>query len=209
MKQTEIEKVLSDDLSQEFSADGFKYVKAAKWLARTAGDITQILSWSYYSSAGGFRVAPGVGIRSEAIFQIFKQASPVRKEDEKFRRTLSVEIWRLLGDRSRGEFMIASMDDAHRAAAGIAKLARDVALPFFEKCTAVADIDRVLNTDPSAPATALWSLDLWTRAANATIAAKLAGNPKYDGLVDAYRTMLSGLANGHYLPQYEALLSLL
>ena len=209
MKKTEIDKILAVDLGKDLARDGFNYVKATKWLARTNEDITHIVSWSFYASGPGFTVVPGLGIRSQAIFSIFKQVSQVRPEDEKFRRTLSVEIWRLSGNRSRGEFKVTSEEEAHRAATTIAALIRSDAVPFFERCNSVADVDRLFNTDPNSPGARLLSLDNWARTANALIAARLSHNPKYDGLVDAYGTLLAGFSGGQYLKQFEALVALL
>ena len=152
---------------------------------------------------------PAIGVRSDAIFAIFKQVSQVRPADEKFRRTLSTDIWRLFGDRSRGEFKVTSEEDAHRVVPAITALVRGEAMPFFERCTSIADIDRLFNADPNSPATRLLSLDNWTRSSNALIAARLAHNPKYDGLVDVYRTLLAGFSGGQYLTQYESLVILL
>jgi hypothetical protein len=188
----------------------FKYVNATKWLARSLGDITQSISWSYYSSGSGYIVSPIIGVRSESVFAIFKQVSPLRlRADEKFQRTLSTDIWRLASDRSRGEFKVTSEEDAHRVVPAIMALIRSDAMPFFERCTSIADIDRLFNIDPNSTATRLLSLDNWTRSANALIAARLAHNPKYEGLVDVYRTLLAGFSGGQYLKQYESLVVLL
>lgn len=209
MKKSEIDNILANDLGRELSPEGFTYTKATKWLVRNKNDVSQIVSWSYYSAGKGFVVVPAIGVRSEAILALFKQVTPIRKEDEKFRRTLSADLWRLSGDRSRGEFKVTTDDDARRAAAAIAVLVRSDGLPFFAQCASISDIDRVFNMAPNSPGARLFSLDNWTRTANALIAARLAHDPNYEGLIDAYRTSLAGFADGHYLKQYESLVVLL
>jgi hypothetical protein len=209
MTKAQIDEILGVDLNRELAADGFAYAKATKWMVREVNDIKQIISWSYTTSGTGFAVTPALGARSEAILSIFKQVSPIKPADEKSRRTLSVDIWRLSGDRSRGEFKVTSEADAAAAASAIVRLVRSDALPFFERCRSVADIDRLFNTDPNSQASRLLSLDNWTRCANALIAARLAGNPRYDGLVDAYRTLLAGFSGGQFLPQFETLVKVL
>jgi hypothetical protein len=209
MKKSDIDKTLAQDLGGELAQDNFKYVKATNWLAKTLGDVTQIISWSYYSAGLGFAVSPIVGVRSEAILTIFKQVTQIRKEDEKFRRTLSIDIWRLFGDRTRGEFKVTSDEEAHRAANAISVLIRSDGMPFLETCTSVDDIDQLFNANPNSPAARLLSLDNWTRSANALIAARLAHNPRYDGLVDVYRALLTAFSGGQFLQQYETLVALL
>jgi len=209
IKKTEIDKILAEDLERKLKQEGFQYVRASNWLARTQGDLTQIINWSYYTAGSGYMVSPMLGARSTAIFEIFRQVNQIQKQDEKFRRTLSTDIWRLFGDRSRGEFKVTSEAEGHAAAVAIEALVRAEALPFFERCTTVADVDRLFNEAPNSPAARLLSLDNWTRSANALIAARLAHNPKYDGLVDAYRTLLAGFSSGQFLKQYESLVSLL
>ena len=209
MKKTELDEILGGDLQQELAADGFSFVNATKWLVREAGDVKQIVSWSYVTSGGGFVVTPALGVRSDAILSIFKQVTAIKPADEKFRRTLSVDIWRLSGNEARGAFKVTTDSDAHAAAAAIAQLVRSDALPFFAQCASVADIDRLFNTAPNSQTSRLYSLDNWTRSANALIAAKLARNPRYAGLVDAYRTFLAGFSGGQFVPQFDALVKLL
>ncbi|HUQ84048.1 MAG TPA: hypothetical protein VM076_23055 [Gemmatimonadaceae bacterium] len=209
MTKAEIDEILGADLGRALAPDGFAYAKATKWIVREVNDIKQIISWSYTTSGMGFVVTPALGARSEEILSIFKRVSPIKPADEKSRRTLSVDIWRLAGQRSRGEFKVTSQAEAAEAAAAIVRLVRSDAFPFFERCGSVADIDRLFNTDPNSQASRLLSLDNWTRCANALIAARLAGNQRYDGLVDAYRTLLAGFSGGQFLPQFEALVKLL
>lgn len=209
MTKAQIDEILGADLGRALAADGFAYTKATKWMVRAVNDIQQIISWSYTTSGTGFVVTPALGARSEAILSLFKRVTPIKPADEKSRRTLSVDIWRLSGNRSHGEFKVTSQADAAAAAGAIVRLVRSDALPFFERCRSVADIDRLFNTDPNSQASRLLSLDNWTRCANALIAARLAGNQRYDGLLDAYRTLLAGFSGGQFLPQFDALVKLL
>jgi hypothetical protein len=209
MKQSEIDKILADELSRALADSGFKYVKATKRLSRVTRDISQQISWSYTTRRPGFVISPMLGVRSESILAILKKIQQIRKEDEKFQVALSVDIWRLAGDASRGTFYVETEDDVKSAAAAIAALVRSDALPFFDRCATLGDIDRLFNLDPNSPAARLVSTHNWKRAANALIAARLAENPKYNGLVDVYRATLGQFSGGEFLPQYEALASLL
>jgi len=209
MQKTHVEKILAEELGRAFAADGFQYVKSAKWLARKLGDITHSISWSYYSSAPGFRVVPALAVRSDAIEAIFKQVSQVHKEDEPFRRTLGLEVWRLSGDRSRGEFKVLSLDETKEAAGHMAAFVRAEALPFLDRCKSVSDIDELFNANPNSLSARLLSLHNWSRSANALIAARLARNPKYEALVDVYRAVLANFGAGEFLKPYESLVELL
>lgn len=209
MRRTEIDKILGEDIGQELTQENFKYIKTTKWLARNLEDITQIISWSYYISGSGYMVTPIIGARSEAVLAIYKQVIQVRKEDEKFHQTLSVDIWRLSGDRSKGEFKVTSEEEVHQVVPAIMALIRSEAMPFFERCTSISDIDRLFNNNPNSPAARLLTLNNWPRSAKALIAARLAHNPKYDGIVDVYRTLLAGFSGGEYLKPYESLVVLL
>jgi hypothetical protein len=209
MIRKDIDKILAADLGAEFAREGFRYEKTTKRLKKDLGDISQSIGWSYYSRFPGSVVSPMLGVRSEAIFAIFKQVTPINKNDEKFHRALSVDIWRLFGDRSRGEFKVTSDEEAHRAAASIAALIHSYGLPFFEKYSSLADIDRLFNAKPNAPEARLFSLDNWTRIGNALIAARLADNPKYNELIEIYRKSLAEFSGGEYVESYERLVVLL
>jgi hypothetical protein len=209
MKQSDSDKLLADEFGRELADEGFKYVKSFNSLVRGSGDISQRIQWHYTSRRPGFIVSPMLAVRSESMVAIYKQVQQISKADEKFQTALSVTIWRLAGDESRGTFYVETEDEVKRAAAAIAALIRTDALPFFERCATISDIDRLFNTDPNSPAARLVSSHNWKRSANALIAARLAGNPRYDGLVDVYRATLGQFSGGEFLPQYEALVGLL
>ncbi len=209
MKQSECNTILASELGDELAVHKFKYVKSINSLVRELGDISQRIEWHYTSRRLGLIVTPMLAVRSEFILEILKKVQQISKADEKFQVALSVDVWRLGGDESRGTFYVETEGDVKRSASAIAALVRSDALPFFERCMSICNIDQLFNAAPNAPSARLISSHNWKRSANALIAARLAGNPKYDGLVDVYRATIGQFSGGQFLPQYESLIRLL
>lgn len=157
---------------------------------------TRVLGWHdvvtvrllKYSSS--YRVSTGVGVRADAVEEVFHRFSDRSKADQKRSTTIATELLYLC-DQARWQTMepwLKDSDDVVRSAVCIHSLAEEVAEPFFVAHSTLEDLDRVLNTTPTEPC-ALRAIE-WERAAAGVIVASLLSRSDLGQLARQYESLL-------------------
>jgi len=200
---------LFEELATELGAAGFKLVKSRGAFEREREGVNDLFKLDFYTSTAGNRIQPAIIMRFASLDRLYHQVSGAKPADRKYHAAVSFAIWRVYGGPQKYEFLLSDESTVGTVAEKLSLTFREVALPFFDNHSTVADVDRLLNEMPNAPQTILYHTDGWTRCAYATIAAKLAANPRYDELVGVYDAYLTALDGGHNRNRYLMLLRVL
>lgn len=196
---------LFERIEPEAMERGFKLIRSRGAFERKRGEVTDNYILSFLSSTKGARVQPGLTMRYEPLDRIYHQISGAKPADRVYHAAISLAIWRIWGGREKYEFLLTGDDAVDEVVGKVLDTLREIALPFFDSHSTVADVDRLFNENPNSPESRLYNLNNWTRCAYATIAARLVGNPRYPELVQADAEFLAR----DYGEQYQALLRLL
>jgi len=205
VSKTDAKVSLFGRLELELKDVAFKLVKPRAAYERERGNVTDTYSLGFLSSSKGDRIQPGLNMRYAELDRIYHQVSGARPADQKQHAAISFAIWRVYGGREKYEFLLAGEDTVERVAAQLIRTFREVALPFFESHSTIADVDRLFNEQPNSPESRLYNLNNVMRCCYATTAAKLVGNPRYAEIVQSYSEFLQAADQGFYVPQYQAL----
>ena len=200
---------LLQQLDPVFSRDGFKLIKARSAFERDRKEVTDLYKLDFLSSTKGQRIQPGIVMRFASLDNVYHQVSGAKPADRKYHAAISFAIWRIYGGMEKYEFLLTSDDAVPSVVVKLVEVYRQIALPFFESHSTVADVDRLFNKAPNEYNTILYNADAWTRSAYATIAARLAGNRDYERLVRTYEEVMKTSNGGQKHGQYLALLKLL
>ena len=209
MPKRELRKKFLAAVAPVLLAEQFPLVKSVEGGVRTCGSVRHILKIDFYSQGPGYRVVPAIQVGFDELAAIYHQVSGLSKVDQKFHVPISFAIWRMENERTKYEYPLASELDLEGAVAGVVGCLKDKALPFFASCRVVADVDRLLNGALTFRDALFYNAESWVRSAYGIIAARFVRNPRYDVLVDTYRTFLRGYQGGAHAEQYERLVTLL
>ena len=145
------------------------------------------------SDVGNYSVRIGCGVRNDAIEDIFHRTSTVDKRCQSSTPTIIIggdERWRL-----------NTAEEQAVAIAGLQKYIQEAAIPFLQKAYSLQDFSDLLNTtntDGRCP----YHGSIW-RCHRGLIAAKLAGDPRFEELKRQYSGFLRVTSNGFYFPEFE------
>jgi len=209
MKKPNLKAMLFTQLEPGLAEEGFKLVEATGWFERQRNDMADYYAFEFYKEVRGYRIQPAIHLRSHTMDQIYHKISGVKPKERVYDTAIAFVIWRVFGKEKTYECKLESEDDVKPAAQKLIRVFKKIALPFFDKYTSIADIDRLYNSDPETPNYWMYLVDFWTRIAYATIAAKLAGNPRYQTLVRKYKEALKESDEDWRADQYEKLLKVL
>ncbi len=196
-------------VGRELSPMGFKLVKSRRRFERRRGPVADAFTLTLLRASAGTRIQPGVNIRYEELDRIYHQVSGARPADRVHHAAISFGIATVFGDRARYEVMLAGLNRVDDAGTALMRIFEDVALPFFDRHSTIADVDRLYNEDPSSSLARHYLLHHFARCAYATIAAKLVGNPRYDEITRIYAAFLQEVGGGYRATDYEKLRELL
>ena len=207
MSKQDPKSTLFERLEPELARDGFKVIKSRGAFERDRGDVSDLYKLDFYTSTAGNRIQPAVIMRFAELDRIYHQISGAKPADRKYHAAISFAIWRVYGGSEKQyEFVLSGPETVESVAASLLTTFREIALPFFESHSTIADVDRLFNEAPNEWSSLVHNTDRWTRCAYATIAAKLVGNPRYDQIVQTYASFLKTADGGHYHDRYRALL---
>ena len=209
IKGKDLKNKLISDLNNEFSKLGFQFEKTQEWFRKNHDDISHFYKLDFYTTSGGYRVQPVLCVRSEKLHLMYHKISGIKQADQKYHSAINTTVWRLYRNRSDGEFILTSEMELKSVGQSILNIFNKTALPFFDQCSSIADIDRMFNTNPDEQLSRQYNLNDFPRCCYATIAAKIVENPNYSDLVQAYRSFLKTYRKGKFLDQYEKLLLIL
>jgi hypothetical protein len=183
--------------SSRLQPHGYKFVKSRDGFEKAAGD-----RWGFYlglvaSRYGTYSMKPWCGVRNAAIEEVFHRTSGV---DGKWQATYTTI--------NLGAGVRWPLDTAEEVAAAIEEVRRYVAgtaLPFLEREYSYQDYSDLLNAAPTQ-----WDCPYHGNPQNCChyglIAAKLAGDPRYERLRAVYAEYLRSTHDGFYYPRFEDLL---
>jgi len=191
-------------LQPRIEKSGFKLQKSKERFAKRvdSGAWWFVLDFTVYEN---LQVKPSIGLRVDAVENIFHRTSGFDIKYQSDTPTLSLSVQNLVGDPSRCEYVLRGLDDVSMVAAQIEADFHGIVSPYLERHSGLSEIDRALNENPEGECVH-YAMD-YLRSAHGVIVAKSVGRPKYPELVEIYRRKLALISNGFYLPKFEALVA--
>lgn len=144
--------------------------------------------WDYWPLYYSFTLL--VSVRDEVAAAIFNHFFDIPPKYCAETKSAIADLKYFLNEEDR-EYKVKSMDDVDEAINDLTLIILRKILPFFECCTDIQGIDAALNTH-SRKFAITDPLDFGD-AANALIAARLAGNPEFESLASHYEEAMRGL----------------
>jgi len=184
-------------------ARGFRFVKSKERFEKREQGTLHLFQLVFLDGADGCRVSPNIGVRIDAIEEIFHRTSGFAPKYQKDTPTVGTDAWRLIGNPAF-EFSLSSPGDAADVAAGIVSVFESVAQPYFAEFSSIAAVDAALNEEPLKPS--VHRLMEWLRCSTGAIAASLVRRPGRSKLFDIYTKKMSTFMEGAYLPRFRALI---
>ncbi|MDF7818793.1 hypothetical protein P1X15_14350 [Runella sp. MFBS21] len=191
-----------------FEAEGFQLLMQKKQFRKstTTGFTNIIFSVSEYDDEAWVEVH--IGCRNHQIEQMAQQFIPSLPID--FREdanTLIISTGRY-NDVKYFRYKIQNDDDLKNTCDAIMDFMNLSGWTFFKSVTKVADIDRILNSQPHKPSKYLYNQE--DRCFKGLIAAKLNHNPHFDRLIEIYQVYLQKQVRDEIeLHNYQKLVSFL
>lgn len=182
--------------------EGFKLVKSKKWFLRQTDGRTEKFQLVVLNDRPGYRICPCVGVRFEAVEQIFHKTSTFEPEFQKDTDTVGVNLWHIHG-KDGYQLPVHDESDVTPVVDRILEIFRNVAVPYFSEFSDLKAVDVAVNDHPQQKCVHRVMPSL--RCSTGVIVARLTGRDDYDALVATYREQLQQDANGFYLPPFEAL----
>ena len=149
------------------------------------------------SSAGNYTMQPWCGIQNNMIEECFHRTSGVDRRNRVYYTTINLQAGDLWWLNSEHEIEIAL--------AGLRRFLVETALPFLEREYSYQDYCDLLNRDPEENCP--HQMNPQNRCHYGLIAARLAGDPRYDELKQVYATRLRRVSGGFYYPPFEKLVA--
>jgi hypothetical protein len=182
---------------------GFKLQKSKEQFVRKEKGLK-----SYYlldfSEHKNLHVTPTVRVRIDQVEDIFHRTSEFEKKYQADTPTLAVTLRDLTGSDS-----VDHTVSDRRDIPGVARqLERDfvaIAEPYCRRFSSLKQIDIALNSAPEQDS--VHYLMDYLRCAHGIIVARLLGRDNFDELVQIYHRRLSRVADGFYLPVFNALVA--
>lgn len=183
--------------------EGFRLFKSKKWFLRKTDGRTEKFQLVVLNDRPGYRICPSVGVRFEAVEQVFHRTSTFGPEFQPDTDTVGVDLWRIHG-KGGYQLPVHNESDVPPVVDRILEIFRRDALPYFSQFSDLKAVDMAVNERPQEQCVhrVLPSL----RCATGAIVAKLTDRENFDALIASYREQLRHDANGFYLPTFEALI---
>ncbi len=150
------------------------------------------------SRYGTYTLDVWCGVRNNAIEDWFHRTSGVEK---KFRSRYTT-----INRASEQRWPLDTATDVAAAIGKAERFTRETALPFLEREYTYQDYSDLLNADPTEP-DCPYHGNRENRCHYGLIAAKLAGDPRYPELKEAYAHYLRTTNNGFHYPRFEAMVA--
>ena len=203
--KSEVERLIVEGLNPAVNPGGFRYRKKEECFVRAIGDGRQKLGVALWDYNPLFAFSLTMTVRLDAVQAIVNQfsGSPPPYHGITTTSLTQLEFFGLPADRGRVEFRASSEPELASALPGVAALVRERVVPFFDEYRDIAALNRGLNPDGAELVTRLpWPPDRRAfdasnqpyRAMAGAAVARLAGDPRWEQLVAAYRAQLSGAA---------------
>ncbi|MBM3759560.1 MAG: hypothetical protein FJW36_04865 [Acidobacteria bacterium] len=204
MKIKDLKIELLTALQPRMEKSGFKLQKSKERFAKRveSGAWWFVLDFTVYEN---LHVKPAIGLRVDAVENIFHRTSGFESNYQSDTPTLSLSVQSHMGDSSKFEYVLSGLDDVSVVRTQIEADFIGIVLPYLERHSELSEIDRTLNENPEGECVH-YAMD-YLRSAHGVIVAQLVGRPKYSELVETYRQKLALISNGFYLPKFEALVA--
>ena len=146
------------------------------------------------SDVGNRFVRTGCGVRNNAIEDLFHKTSSTDKRCQSATATIGVSCDKL--------WVLNTTEEVAIAISELNAYVRDVALPFLQKKYSLQDFSMLLNTTNTDGRCPYFANSIW-RCHRGLIAAKLAGDARFEALKREYSDYLRTVSNGLYFPEFQ------
>jgi len=189
------------------SREGFKFISTKEKFVRSREGLSDVFQLVCLNGKPGWRIQPNIGIRVDALEDIFHEISGTEKRYQKNTCSIGGGVGNIFyGDNRKCEFVLISDADVAIAVEGVEKVFHEFAMPYFEKYGSIYAIDELLNTSPSERSR---HRGPWLRCSTGVIAAKLSNRENYDAIVSVYAETMKTIDNGVHVARFKALLDVL
>jgi hypothetical protein len=183
----------------------FRFRKKAEGFVRTIEGGRQELGIALWNYNPLFRFSLTLCVRLEAVQEIINRfsGSPPEYHGTTLTSVTQLEFLGLPAEGGGVEYRATSEHELAAVLPGVAAMVRERVVPFFNEYWDVAALNRGLNPDGAEVVTQLpWPRDRRTfdasqqpyRAMSGAAVARLAGDPRWEKLVGAYRAQVAGMA---------------
>jgi hypothetical protein len=186
MNKNEVNDAVYDGLSKILVPAGFDgRISDCRFIRRTSFGFQEVgvPLWDYDPT---FAFSVNVGLRFDAIQDEANPLYPLEPQYWADAFTVMLKPAFFLGRKLR--FEVQTLDEIAHAMNEIEDLFRTHIFPFFDSCTDLATVERLLNHDPDRLSTP----DLGGHAITGVVAAALCRRPDFSEIVERYRDALSG-----------------
>jgi hypothetical protein len=149
------------------------------------------------SNVGNYWMQPCCGMQNNMIQECFHRTSGIDKGSRHYYTTINL--------RAGDDWLLNSEHEIEIALAGLRRFLVETALPFLEREYSYQDYCDLLNRDPEGNCP--HQMIAQHRCHYGLIAARLAGDPRYDELKQIYATRLQRDNSGFYYPPFEKLVA--
>ena len=142
-------------LSARLALDGFRLNKSLERYLRSEASVEfQFWTLTSISAQGTLIIDPGVGIRHNAVEDIYHRCSGVAAKWQKHSPTYSIDLWRwvarekgLADSALQGSFVqnVGSVETAESAAETLFAAYKQWGIAYFERYRKLAELDRLFN----------------------------------------------------------------
>jgi hypothetical protein len=203
-KATALKPLLFQCIRQYLSEEGFRSDAKRSIFVRRYEDITEIFYVTCTNAKPGHWVTPGVGLRFDAVEEIFHRTSGWDTKLQKNTNTVGTQVGVLIdGKGTSCRFLLESESEIASVTEKVVGVFRKFALPYFVQFGSLAAIDAELNDHPAERS--VNSSLAWFRCSRGLIVAKLMGRPDYEQLVTIYTDVITRDNKGFYLKGFQAL----
>jgi hypothetical protein len=182
MKKQEVRDLIYSELDKILSSTGFRLVKTDEAFVRAIPEGKQKIYVSLIDYNPRFIFSLTVGIRLNAVEDIFNLFSGADQKSQKYTVTSLTQLEYFTG-RPKSGFTVTSEAEIKSAISELQMVLISKIMPFLDKYTDIRSLDTAMNVeqlqdfDTSMPN---------VHAMHSIILTKLAGNPDYRKLVSKY-----------------------
>lgn len=199
--KTEVERLIVGGLKPVTAPAGFRYVKRDQSFVRFIEGGQQRLGIALWNYNPLFAFSLTMTVRLDAVQAITNQysGSPPQFHEITTTSLTQLEFLGAPSERGKVEFRASSESELAAVLPGVAALVRERVVPFFDEYRDLAALNRGLNPDGAERVTQPpWPTDRRAfdgtyqpyRAMSGVAVARLAGDPRWEQLVAAYRSQL-------------------
>jgi hypothetical protein len=203
--KSEVQGLIVEGLNPVVNPAGFRFRKKTENYVRPIAGGRQELGLALWDYNPQFKFSLTLCVRLDAVQDIVNQFSGSPPQYHKITLTslTQLEYLGLPAEAGRVAYQASSEPELAAVLPGVAAMVRERVVPFFEEYQDVAALNRGLNPDGAERLTQLqWPPDRREfdasnppyRAMAAVTVARLAGDPRWQELVAAYRAQSARLA---------------